>query len=428
MKYQGFLFVCVITLCACTISNEINNKSLSKEQTETELYQHLLALKQKYVTKNQQAERVIRYAQASDDELTDTEKLRVAKADSEGFAVGFAVGAVTGGAVGTLVTPGVGTAIGTLSGGAAIGAAYAAIWSANEANTIRDERKEIMVLDDLYRLNTDNPINDLSNSSIIFDDSICGANIGFIHNAIILSLYFQDQDVFFSLSNEEIAYYVFEDYFRPYAGYEDEYYDMYMQVCNGIENDYHLNDDNVFVYPDDIIEFYFEELQSIPSGSWTSYTEDFMRIVDQELEDDNERIFLVNGTISTFIYSSFLWNLNIPSPYSGKYLMLDVTNGDWSGLLTCNIEEQFQSMLTDPRELIYVPVISNRNIIALFVFDEISTLDVLPTNEYIILDGESMLLNVPQEISMNLGGQDIFIPTGQYEFQRFNDGYFIAIK
>lgn len=432
------LILCMASLiCACN-SNEPNEQNLTREQIEQRMFERLSALKQKYQHQtfpDNNSEKHLLKTSNENSEFSSDEKCRIAKADAWGAIEGAAMGASIGGAVGTVV-PSIGNGAGAIGGGVSLAAVYAVRRSKEEADAIREEHNNnAMAFDDIYKLNTLHPINDFTFANHLFNDGIRFANIGFMHNYIISSIYNEVHEDFFDMSDEDLAANIFEDYFTPLSAHEQEYYNLF----NHVTMDFNLGLANAFTLSnsDTIIQFYFEELADIPENSWCEYTEDFMQIVDQNLgELDEDRVLLINGCLSTFFYSKCLWNLNVPDNYSGKYVVFNITTGTWQ-YIECSQPALDQLLISNYGNiLVFIPHLNSEgDVTNLFLMDynNSSQLTGLNNNPYIVGANETTSLIITpnnqffyESIDSN-SPMHILISAGVYALQRFNEGYFLTL-
>lgn len=429
MKKFYISVICATLFCACNTKDNV--QVYNNVNDEPQINQLLYNLGQKYeVSTNKKG-----YYRApekesekkSEYELTKEDKIRIAKADAEGLAVGAGVGGATGATIGSLC-PGVGTAVGGLAGGSVFGVAYATLFSVNEKNEILAEHEN----DDVaypYSINTDTPINDFTDPSPLFDTNIRFANTGLVHNVIISQLYNQDPEHFLELTNSELIEFICNDFFYPIEGSEDDY----SSLCDELRN---IDDDFISSHKDNIstngydefLQYYLEAIRDIPEKDWIAYSEDFMRIMSDYLEDEI-RLITINGYISTFIYSKCLWNLNMPSEYSGNYLMLNVMNESWEYTQTYNIDNIYNTLAaTGTPVTILVPFIQGNQLKSLFLFNNLSMINFIPENPVISYDSNTIEMHLTESVEIEIEDKLFSIPSGEYTFSRFNEGYFVDIN
>ena len=387
-------------------------------------------------------------------EFGESRDEKVSKADAEGFAIGGGIGGVLGGAVGTLVGAAVGSltgpeavpigaviggAAGALTAGVIAGTIYAVIWSKEKAKSIQEEQQNgsnggTMVSYNPNDLDCNNPINNLLQDFLLFNDSIAYSNIGFIHNYVISSSYDAYGSLLFDVSIQSIVDYTFDNIIAPAEGMESQFFMLRDLVYDNIENDYtnyaDMDRTDIESNYDEVVSFYFENIPSIPESRWRAYTEDYMRIVDEELSlCDSNRVMLINGCLSTFIYSKYLWNFNAGNICSGKYIFFYPAEGEWVWVEDSDIYSQYISLLTNEIPcLIFVPKVENGILKSMTLYDELSLLDYVPETSQLYLDDGYLYLTLSGDEDVSSLNSPLFIPSGTFEFQRFDKGYFIAIN
>ena len=387
-------------------------------------------------------------------EFGESRDEKVNKADAEGFAIGGGIGGVLGGAVGTLVGAAVGLftgpqsvptgaliggAAGTLTAGVIAGTIYAVIWSKEKAKSIEEEQQEgsnggTMIAYNPNDLNSNNPINNFSQGPILFNDSIAYANIGFVHNYIISSSYNEFSTSLFDISESGILDYIFQNIIFPYEGMESEFFMLHDYIYDNIENDYanyvDMERPDIESNYDEVVSFYFENIPSIPESRWRAYTEDYMRIVDEELSlCDSNRVMLINGCLSTFIYSKYLWNFNAANISSGRYIFFYPEQELWLWVEDSDIYSQYISFLTNEIPcLIFVPQFEDGVLKSMTLYDELSLLDYANETSQLYLDEGNLYLSLLEDVSVASSPFPLFVPGGTFEFRRFNKGYFIVIN
>lgn len=246
------------------------------------------------------------YSSSEEQEKDDTEELKkkddtsVFLADAVGFASGSFLGAETGAILGTVVCPGMGTLAGGVGDAIATGVTVAMVCSilaADRNNKDSTKNSEIYweYEDWIYQ-----------NDAVVFDESIIASNVGWLHNAIITSL---------GINREEIDIEILLDYSSNYLESNSicEFYDR-VQFCANIRDQWSCLNENLYnsdffanYYP--IFEDYVMVFEQIEEDYRFSYTESIMIEISESglLEEDMYRL---NGMISTFYYSSLLWNMD----------------------------------------------------------------------------------------------------------------------
>lgn len=239
-------------------------------------------------------------------------------ADAVGFGTAMittgAETVITGAGIGSFVFPGAGTLGGALAGtvdatiaGLAWGALASAV-AAYDNNT--DSTKNA---GDVY---WEKPDWIIYNEDVFFDEDIIGANIGWCHNDVIQGIW---QDISSDEMLDAMDYNSLLDYITLYMEdrglftFEDRraFNDALSVIWT---NNYNYRD---FIDPsyNQIIDGYFATITELDKEEWFSYTQSIMEEINGFGLPDADVLFL-NGTISTFYYSSVLWNMdavdNIP--------------------------------------------------------------------------------------------------------------------
>ena len=352
-------------------------------------------------------------------ELKKEEKLEVAKEDMEGFAIGGGIGIALGGIIGSVGGVPL-AAIGAGAGALIGGIPYAVVWSIVAAKEKKENPNEnISSLDDIIKIRHDFSMIDYRCKEPLFSENIIGANVGFLHNYILSSLYHRNKDTFWDWSNEQII----DSTFVVLA----EYYNSIQisDLSHLISNDLYYS--NEYIPLHNYVELYFEYLNDVSESNWINFSEDFMNVINTQLSDENE-IMLINGSISTFIYSYHLWNFNLPDIYVSDYICYR-NNGNF-----CHIRfnDSFRYNLechiySNNCKLHFIPVIKDSVISSLYIFDEISpiyySLSYLP---YIYkIDSTYYLTNDNYNIFVFDNNNQFYFPIGIYELKRFGGGYII---
>lgn len=433
--YKTLFFVVVLGICSCNYNKDAELKEYANNQSEERIRQRLYALGEKYENKVLlcQGENPIipRRKTEGPTELTSEEKLRVAKADMEGFAMGAALGGAIGGAVGSIV-PAAGNGVGIFVGGAAAGAAYAAVWSKNEANAIKEEKEGGQdAISDLYLLDFNDPIVDFACSNLYFDSTIMYANVGFLHNVILSEFYCQDTMNFFCENDVEMVDFIFNNIYTPLHGCEVDHSFLYTEVSTNVSDDYlNSSGNDISIDYDEMVQIYLGEIEHLPEYLWLSYTREFMQIIDEELRGiDEQRVLIINGCISTFLYSRCFWNTNIPSYCVGTCLIYNLQEGTWDTANLETINDLYLDFITNGTEfLILVPRYSNGQLESMFVFDDLSTIDKLQDVQYLIRSESDIYIYCPSDEDLDVpNANSTTIPAGTYILQRFDYGYFIEL-
>lgn len=221
------------------------------------------------------------------------------RADAVGFYVGAVLGAEEGYVIGTFIYPGMGTIFGAvaeaISAGISLGA-LCSIWTARNNNCIALQNAE-------PSLNMEEWIH--SDPNILFEDELVGGNVGWYHNDIIRAIW---SNSLYNSSSEEllenIAVYLEDNHI---VEYEDR--ELFISVLHeqwSMMPDNFYNNENIEYQL--IVEGYMETMAQIDEDARFAYTHSMMEEISQfGLEEVDT--YLLNGTISTYYYSSQLWNI-----------------------------------------------------------------------------------------------------------------------
>ncbi len=426
--------LCAACLVACQESDTgvLDNAMVSNSLSQKHLELRLDSLSATYKSNSVP---VVAYTPAKEDseENKDTEELKkkqdaaeIAEKDMEGFRDGAAVGGMFGAAVGTLAGGSVGAAWGTIGGGALGGIGGAVIASVIEA--IKQESSQINISSeeighqiksekDIYTVDLRSPILMYGlDSEWYFDNEIIGANVGYYHNYIISTLYKNNGKKMFDWPNEEIRDSTIEHIMNLVTSDKPEYvYEILLESTKSFGE----AEKSTTTTP--YINKYIECISDLNQTKAKVYTEEFMHIVQEEMEDKQE-IMQINGAISTYFYSSRLWKSYMPSMYSGLYVCF---NGNDSFLIETDDEKSIQR-LTDDESLTFigVPVIRDGQIESLFVFDDLRMLKTHSWNDYVIqLDNNKWELVIPNDVILYNHNTQYVISHGVYDFYRFDGGY-----
>lgn len=451
MNKHVFLLFLFFLLVACENREfQVANQQDVKE-TNAKLRQRLSEISNRYkiVSYNSVVRKTPLDERSHQSMTTTSANVQVAKSDMEGFAIGGGIGAILGGAGGTIggaivgahyafVGAGlgavVGAAIGTFSGGVLFGIPYAVVWSIDKAKSMEEDVTTIAQYP--YSLDVYNPINDFSNCRVLFSEDISYSNVGMFHNYIISSLYNTSGTSLFEISKQDIISYIFNNVFCANEGSDDSYLSVYECVQHRIEDDFSEYLSSVDTYScmnDEIIQLYFDNLEEIQEDRWLAYTQDFMRVIDEELSfTENERVLQINGCLSTFMYSKYLWNTNAPNVQCGTYLVFNVEHENWSFVMwNDNIFDRCQMMeLQGEENLIFVPQIEEGVLRSLFLYDELTLSNVtLSECGQFYEDGNEIYLSISEDIQVALSDTSfVTLPNGTHQFQRFDKGYFLVFN
>lgn len=438
MKKILYCLAIIPFLLACQ-SNDVQYEKKNKMRMHSSdvLYDRLNELSETYANNNPNPSYNTDQINELDPTRENNFSISIAKEDMTGYAIGAGVGGLIGGAAGGAGgwllgnAPGavLGGALGTLFGAVVSAIPYSLVWSIAAIQMSIDEPLEPEDL--VYSIDYDNPIRDFSTGSVFFDSNISYANVGYLHNYVISEMY-NSRCSLFTMSQPDIVAYLFENVFEATSGHEDEYAQLYDRIYTNIESDYaDAHGSNVLQEYDEYIDMYFDCLDRISECAWFNFTEDYMRIVDEELNgNDEERLMLINGSISTFFYSKSLWNTYAPSINSGTYIVFNIENGSWELLETDAICELYTHMLSAGNNiLVFVPRIVNNELTALFLYDSISDLLYPQSFSNVIISDDSVTITSSVESLIEIGDStNIVLPIDTYSFQRIENGYVLIFE
>ncbi len=255
---------------------------------------------------------------------------------------------------------------------------------------------------------------------LLFDEQIYGAEMGYYHNCVITSLFDNNGKDMFDWSIEEIQDSTIEQVLDLLIAENPDVARDVLHECLRI-----VEEDGVDAPENPYVERYLFSVQELESPDKKSYTEDFMRIIQQEIVDEQE-VLLINGSISTYFYSSCLWKPYIPTMYEGLYVCHD----DHNAFMLETYDENFiHNMAADESiTFIGVPVIRNNQIESLFVFDDMRILSTASWNDYIYQqDSNQWIFEPTDDIIFPIHGTEYVIRQGTYQFDRFDGGYVVFL-
>ena len=357
--------------------------------------------------------------------LKEKDKVDIAKADMNGFAVGAGVGSIFGGFAGTIVTGGsvVGAAVGGFIGAGIVGIPYSVVYSMSEyLNTTSGDSASVSSIESFYKINFRDPIYEYQYTPL-FDNDILYSNVGCLHNYIVEKLVTNyTYDELIGMSQEDMLNYsitVLRDSLLYNTEECDNIYSFVRDEFSGINetsifDGYSATDDNVY----GIILRYIESVMEISEDNLFGYTSEFMNLVDQELTNLDE-IFLVNSSISIFYYSYNLWKLGISDKASNIYITADDYAEDLN--VYCYEypnEANYYNLLSMYDKLIFVPYFENGLSMRLFLFDAMEQLQNSSFNGLFTIEDKNFLyLNSNFSITVECGAENgiICIDEGVYE-------------
>ena len=437
------LLVCMAflpLLLACNNNEPQMNKIKAHVRNDDELYDRLNELSETYAYNNPNPLLVSDTINPNNLPISFYNKRNglIAHEDARGYFIGNGIGGLIGFGIGALIGIYTGPGVficaerGYTYGGIIGGVCYGAYKSIMYAQMLRENPNSGTQIfwSDKYLLNINEPIYDYSQSTTFFDDDIKYANIGYLHNYAITTIN-NTHSSLFDVSPTDIVNHVFENVFEASEGNELAYQQLYDVIYENIESDYeNYNSSSTAMEDDECIGIYFDNLYRISETAWYSYTRDFMKIVDEELRyNDEDRLMLINGCLSTFYYSKCLWKLNAPNPYSGKYILFNTQNGTWQYVETNDVWQLYNTILASGDSLVlFVPYISNGELTSLFLYDIFFSQNDIDGSQYLNQIDNILNLTIPSTLNLSIGSIETAIQEGTYSFQRIEDGYVFDIN
>lgn len=328
MKCENFIItlssVLLMVCVSCSTAIDSNVECTANQTIDYGVLLHKIdSINAVYLGNHNKVTTPIMYASTPGSSSDDNTSLK--KKDDNSVLIADATGFVTGtvfsgglelilvGALAGSFIPGAGTAAGAVGGAVDIvlsGVAWGALFSADAANGNNKDSTQ----------NGTNRHWDLSdwiiyNEDFIFNEDIIGGNVGWCHNDIIQGIWqqYSSDEILDAINNNH-----FLDYITSYMEYRD--------ICTFVDKEAFCNAiteeltgccyrDVIDPYYNQIIDGYFETITELDREEWFAYTQSVMEEINGFglPEDDTYRL---NGTLSTFYYSSILWNMdavnNIP--------------------------------------------------------------------------------------------------------------------
>ena len=366
--------------------------------------------------------------------LKQKDKVDIAEADMEGFAIGAGVGALYGASIGSIVGAGL---LGSAIGATIVGIPYSVVYSMSEyLNTTSEDSASVSSIESFYKINYKDPIYEYQYTPLFDNDILC-SNVGCLHNYVVEKLVTNyTYDELIGMSHEDMLDYsitVLRDSLLYDTEECDNIYSFVRDEFSGINetsifDEYSATDDNVY----GIILRYVESVMDISEDNLFGYTSEFMNLVSQELTNLDE-IFLVNSSISIFYYSYNLWKLGISDKASNIYITAD----DYEESLNIYCfeypdETNYYNLLYMYDKLIFVPYFENGLSMRLFLFDAMEQLqNSLFNGLFTVEDKYFLYLNYNFSLDVECGAENgiICIGEGVYELLDIgNDVMYIELN
>lgn len=352
--------------------------------------------------------------------LKQKDKVDIAEADMEGFAIGAGVGALYGASIGSIVGAGL---LGSAIGATIVGIPYSVVYSMSEyLNTTSEDSASVSSIESFYKINYKDPIYEYQYTPLFDNDILC-SNVGCLHNYVVEKLVTNyTYDELIGMSHEDMLDYsitVLRDSLLYNTEECDSIYSFVRDEFSGINetsifDEYSATDDNVY----GIILRYIESVMEISEDNLFGYTSEFMNFVTQELTNLDE-IFLVNSSISIFYYSYNLWKLGISDKASNIYITADDYAEDLN--VYCYEypnEANYYNLLSMYDKLIFVPYFENGLSKRLFLFNAMEQLQNSSFNGLFTVENKYFIhLNSDYVSSVECGAENgiICIDEGVYE-------------
>lgn len=225
--------------------------------------------------------------------------------DAIGFATGFTFAGCEGALVGTVLAPGIGTVTGAIADKLIVGLSTGLVASVVAA---RVENEEAALEKDNNGESND-WVKDFS-CEFLFPEDMLGANIGYYHNWLISNLWMETGDDIHGVETEYIlttTIRLLEEneivQFNDVSSFNLEA----SLICANFQNFSEVSFADVLGEYCEVIYLYLTEFYAVSSEYRQQFTSDFMDVIAGYGLSD-EITLLLNGTISTYYYSSVLWN------------------------------------------------------------------------------------------------------------------------
>ena len=300
-----FLYVAILTICvSCSSKKDMQIVEVVDIHILLQKVDSINAyfVKEHNISGNQC---VLLKSPLESDSIQQANAQNVFVADAIGFWSGAVLGAGTGLVIGTIICPGAGSLAGAsldfISGGLA-NAVVCSIVTAKHNNWVALQEDE-------PQWDCGEWINYANN--MLFEDEILGSNIGWYHNDIIQNIWsnslyassYEDMSDYMVAYMENNHFFEFEDR-ELFISFVQQ---QFLFMSNEPQN-YILQDFDTMEYQQ-IVEGYMATIVQIEEEARYDYTHSIMEEISQFGLDD-ENTFMLNGTISTYYYSTQLWNMN----------------------------------------------------------------------------------------------------------------------
>lgn len=182
-------------------------------------------------------------------------------------------------------------------------------------------------------------------------DGIPGGTLGWFHNVIVTELLHNSEYMMIERDDVECRMRFIAEYIEMYKGELLRSDKIFMDddvLCRYDVGDiFEMTDmsshydeiDNTFIQSfsdidgwSELQELYFSELAYIPNSKRYDYSIDYMRKITDfytQGEISDMELLLINGSISVYLYSGFLWNDFIPNPNVSNNILVKTLHDEW---------------------------------------------------------------------------------------------------
>lgn len=290
----------VLTSVSCSRHNEFK---IAQSNDIQNLVQKIDSISLAYVSSSGGEDISCQRIKSPNDGNSDSKKRHdknnIIKQDMLGFGIGVLTGIPEGVIMGTVICPGIGSATGAAVDALTSGLAFAVVSSAMAVSGEKDIPNNAVRRRQGKRYSIKK-----CEDTPLFSEDIFGGNIGLYHNLIIQEMW---QDFIEKPSSEYAINYTL-DYLEINGICK---YNNRVDIQNILGEKYILleNDNELHNVNADykrIIDKYTDTFMNISSNDEHDYTQSVMKIISQ-FGLAEEDVLLLNGMLSTYYYSSVLW-------------------------------------------------------------------------------------------------------------------------